>query len=146
MSGRDRISGPARSERNFEDSREDEREERRVGYGRPPAATQFRQGVSGNPRGRPKGTRNFATVVAATLGERLTITENGRRKRITKLDAVVKQLVNRAAGGGARSIQLLCGLLQASEARPSPSDLEQPSEADQEVLRELQRRMKEASS
>ena len=51
-----------------------------------------------------------------------------------------------AAGGEARSIQLLCGLLQASEARPSPSDLEQPSEADQEVLRELQRRMKEASS
>ena len=70
MSGRDRNSGPARSERNFEDSQEDEREERRVGYGRPPVATQFRQGVSGNPRGRPKGARNFATVVAATLGER----------------------------------------------------------------------------
>jgi hypothetical protein len=42
--------------------------------------------------------------------------------------------------------KLLCGLLQASEVRPSPSDLEQPSEADQEVLRELQRRMKKASS
>ena len=127
MSGRDRNSGPARSERNFEDSREDEREERRVGYGRPPVATQFRQGVSGNPRGRPKGTRNFATVVAATLGERLTITENGRRKRITKLDAVVKQLVNRAAGGEARSIQLLCGRpVKRTRRRPIWSSRRRP--------------------
>ena len=127
MSGRDRNSGPARSERNFEDSREDEREERRVGYGRPPVATQFRQGVSGNPRGRPKGARNFATVVAATLGERLTITENGRRKRITKLDAVVKQLVNRAAGGEARSILLLCGWpVKRTRRRPIWSSRRRP--------------------
>ena len=70
------------------------REESRIGYGRPPVATRFRRGVSDNPRGRPKGARNIATVVAATLGERISITENGRRKRITKLDAAVKQLVN----------------------------------------------------
>ena len=146
MSGRDRNSRPARSERNFEDSREDEREERRVGYGRPPVATQFRQGVSGNPRGRPKGARNFATVVAATLGERISITENGRRKRITKLDAAVKQLVNRAASGDARSLQLLLGLVQAIEARPAPSDPQQPSEADREVIRDVLRRMSETSS
>lgn len=29
-----------------------------VGYGKPPVATRFRKGVSGNPRGRPKGARN----------------------------------------------------------------------------------------
>jgi hypothetical protein len=58
----------------------EEREESRIGYGRPPVATRFRRGVSGNPRGRPKGARNIATVVAATLGERISITENGRRK------------------------------------------------------------------
>jgi hypothetical protein len=121
-------------------------EEGRVGYRNPPAATRFRKGASGNPRGRPRGARNFSTVVAATLGERLTITENGRRKRITKLEAAVKQLVNRAAGGDARSLQLLIGLVQASDARPSPPDTGQPSEADREVLRELQRRMREAPS
>jgi hypothetical protein len=120
--------------------------EPRVGYASPPIATRFRKGVSGNPRGRPKGARNFASVVAATLGERLVVTENGRRKRITKLEAAVKQLVNRAAGGEARSIQLLIGLIQASEARPPQPDLSQPSEADREVLRELQRRLAEAAS
>jgi hypothetical protein len=33
----------------------------RVGYGRPPLATRFRAGQSGNPRGRPKGARNLST-------------------------------------------------------------------------------------
>jgi len=90
MSGSDLGSGrPAESVADVGGNAGDEWEEARVGYGRPPVATRFRKGVSGNPRGRPKGSRNFATIVAATLGERLTITENGRRKRITKLEAAV---------------------------------------------------------
>jgi Family of unknown function (DUF5681) len=69
----------------------------RVGYGRAPMMTRFRPGQSGNPRGRPKRARNLGTVVAAALSERVAINENGRRRRITKLKAAVKQLVNRAA-------------------------------------------------
>lgn len=121
-------------------------DESRVGYGRPPMETRFKEGLSGNPRGRPKGARNFASVVAATLGERLVVTENGRRKRITKLEAAVKQLVNRAAGGEARSIQVLIGLVQACEARPPQADPRQPADADLDVLRELQRRLAERAS
>jgi hypothetical protein len=74
--------------------------------------------VSGNPRGRSKGSKCLAAVVAATLGERIAVTEYGHRKRITKLEAAVKQLVNRAASGEARAMQLLLALVQASEARP----------------------------
>jgi hypothetical protein len=116
--------------------------EPRVGYGSPPMATRFRPGVSGNPCGRPKGARNFNTIVAATVSERLIVTENGRRKRITKMEAAVKQLVNRAAGGDTRSTQLLIGLIQASEARPPDAD-PQPSQADDDVLREMHRRLQE---
>jgi Family of unknown function (DUF5681) len=116
--------------------------EPRVGYGSPPMATRFRPGVSGNPRGRPKGARNFNTIVATTVSERLIVTENGRRKRITKLEATVKQLVNRAAGGDTRSTQLLIGLIQASEASPPDAD-SQPSQADDDVLREMHRRLQE---
>jgi hypothetical protein len=146
MSGSNRRpEGAPEPTTNGEEANAGEREESRIGYGRPPVATRFRKGISGNPRGRPKGARNIANVVAATLGERISITENGRRKRITKLDAAVKQLVNRAAGGDARSLQLLLGLVQAIEARPAPSDPQQPSEADQEVIRDVLRRMSETS-
>jgi hypothetical protein len=42
-----------------------------VGYGRPPEHTRFRKGHSGNPKGRPKGTRNLLTDVQEELAERI---------------------------------------------------------------------------
>jgi hypothetical protein len=118
----------------------------RVGYGRPPMTTRFRPGQSGNPRGRPKGARNLGTVIAAALSERVAINENGRRRRITKLEASVKQLVNRAASGEARATQLLLALVQANEARPAQQDARRLSDADAIVMAELTRRLSQGAS
>ena len=68
----------------------DGRGDERIGYRRPPLRTRFRPGQSGNPRGRPGGARNLSTVIAAALGEKVAVTENGRRRRITKLEAAIK--------------------------------------------------------
>ena len=115
----------------------------RVGYRHPPLGTRFSPGTSGNPRGRPKGARKLATVLAAALAERVVVAENGWRKRITKLEAAVKQLVNRAASGEARSLSLLLALIQASEAKPPPTtESGAPSADDALVLREITRRLK----
>ena len=116
-------------------------DDERVGYRRPPIGTRFRPGQSGNPRGRPKGARNLSTVIAAALGERVAVTENGRRRRITKLEAAIKQLVNRAASGEARATQLLLALVAANEARPAQSDADRLGEADAIVMAELTRRL-----
>jgi hypothetical protein len=70
-----------------------------VGYRRPPKHSQFAKGRTGNPNGRPKGVRNFATVIEAELNTKIPITENGKRKSISKREAVAKQLVNKAASG-----------------------------------------------
>jgi hypothetical protein len=91
----------------------------KVGYRRPPLSTRFRAGTSGNPRGRPKGAPNLATVLNSILAEPVVVNENGRRKRITKLRAALKQLVNRAVSGDPGSMRLLLALIQASEAMPS---------------------------
>jgi hypothetical protein len=115
----------------------------RVGYRRPPLSTRFRPGQSGNPRGRPQGARNLSTVIAAALSERVAINENGRRRRITKLEAAVKQLVNRAASGEARATQLLLALVQANEARPAQQGPGRLSDADALVISELARRLGE---
>ena len=89
----------------------------RVGYCQPPQHTQFKPGQSGNPRGRPKGTLNMATVLERTLREKVVINENGRRKTITKLEAAVKQLTNKAASGELRALQLLTALVRSAEER-----------------------------
>ena len=74
------------------------------------------------------------------------MTENGHRKRITKLEAAVKQLVNRAASGEARAMQVLLALVQASEARPPQADANRLAEGHDIVLRELQRRLTQDAS
>jgi hypothetical protein len=78
-----------------------------VGYAKPPQKTRFEKGKSGNPAGRLKGSKNISKLLLQALSEPVTVNENGERRRITKGEAVIKQLVNRGAAGDARSIQLL---------------------------------------
>jgi hypothetical protein len=111
------MSGGEDEQRELESTAANER----VGYCRPPLTTRFRPGQSGNPRGRPKGARNLSTVVAAALSERVAVNENGRRRRITKLEAAIKQLVNRAASGEARATHNCCWRLSKPMRRGRPS-------------------------
>ncbi len=78
-----------------------------VGYGKPPKHARFVKGKSGNPKGRGKGVRNFATEIQEELNTRVPITENGIRKTISKRKAVAKQLVNKAAAGDQKAIPVL---------------------------------------
>lgn len=70
----------------------------RVGRGRPPVHSRFKPGQSGNPRGRPKRSRNIAILFEEELLKSVIVTENGKSKRISKGELMVKQLVNKAAG------------------------------------------------
>ena len=62
-----------------------------VGYKKPPRNRQFKKGQSGNPKGRPKDARNFATDFDKELNALIPVTENGKRTRISKRLAIVKQ-------------------------------------------------------
>ena len=81
-------------------------------------------------------------VIAAALSERVAVTENGQRRHISKLQAAVKQLVNRAAAGEFRATQLLLAFTQANESRPASQDEQRFSEDDAVVMKELARRLK----
>jgi hypothetical protein len=54
----------------------------RVGYRRPPRHSRFQRGQSGNPRGRQKGVKSLPDIVRKIVGQKVTVTENGRGRRI----------------------------------------------------------------
>ena len=118
-----------------------------VGYGKPPAQTRFKKGQSGNPNGRPKGTLNLATVITKTLRERVVINENGQRKIVTKLEAAVKQLVNKAASGDLPAFRQLSGLLQMAEqwSGQAAAPTAVLSEVDQKVMLAIVRRYEQTA-
>jgi hypothetical protein len=112
-----------------------------VGRGKPPKHTQFKKGQSGNPRGRPRGAKNLATLVGEALDQKVTITEQGRRRKISKREAIITQLVNRSASADLKATTILLGMMQEIERRTGAST--EPaalSEADREVLQFIRNR------
>lgn len=116
----------------------------KVGYKRPPEHTRFRKGHSGNPSGRPKDTPNVATALKRALGERVVVTEKGERRSLSKLEVMVKQLVNKAAGGDLRAFAQVQTLIERDlAAGTSAAGNEALHEEDQKVLQGLFRRMRQ---
>jgi hypothetical protein len=113
-----------------------------VGFGKPPKHTRFRKGTSGNPKGKPKGTRNLATILERTLREKVVINENGMRKTITKLEAALKQLVNKAASGDLAAMRQLSALAGSAEIEAAASQKESSMvEADRKIMNRLLERL-----
>src|SRR5712675_3184720 len=83
----------------------DDEGDHEVGYGKPPRHTRFTKGQSGNPRGRPPGAKNLRTLLSEALNETVIVTENGGRRKVTKRQAIITQLVNRSATADFRAIK-----------------------------------------
>jgi len=114
-----------------------------VGYGKPPQHSRFQKGRSGNPSGRPRGRKNMATLLNDALNGSVIVVENGRRKRITKREAIVTQLVNKSASADLKATQIVLSMLAEVEARAdSSADPVAFTEADQQIIRRLQARLR----
>jgi hypothetical protein len=70
-----------------------------VGYGKPPTASRFKPGQSGNPKGRKKGVRNIKTFLNEELNRRQWITVDGKRRLLNKREIAVLYQIARAHKG-----------------------------------------------
>jgi len=89
-----------------------ERRDYKVGYGKPPVASRFQKGQSGNPKGRRKGSLNAATLMQQLVMERVTAVENGCEKTMSMLEFMLRQTVRKGAKGDLKSTQLVLQLVQ----------------------------------
>lgn len=113
----------------------------------PPKASQFKKGVSGNPKGRPPGSKNLRTIFEEAAADQVIATIGGKPRKISKLQAAVMQLATKAAGGDPKSMGQFLEWFddmekRASTARPTQFPF---GELDLEVLHATYARMKQCS-
>ena len=75
-----------------------------IGYRKPPAHSRFKPGKSGNPTGRPKGSRNLPSIFRKVLNEKITLHEGDRVWLATKFEAMIRRLSQNALKGDVKSI------------------------------------------
>jgi len=114
-------------------------------YRKPPLHTRFKKGQSGNPRGRPKKT--LPALLLAALNEPVFVTIDGKRRKITKREVIVTQMVNNAAGADLRATKMLIDMMKDVERKAGEVDPPEPhrfAPADEEVIKGVVARIRGA--
>lgn len=91
---------------------------------------------------RPAQRReNLSTLVHDALNEQVVVAENGRRRKVSKRQAVIKQLINRSAQGDLKAMQMLLAIMQDIEHRNEAGAAEPTFDAaDEMILEQLRAR------
>lgn len=117
----------------------EEEEPYRVGHKQPPREHQWKKGQSGNPAGKPKGTKSVsATFRKAALQKVQVRTGGGRTRMMSRLDLLVGRTIEEAAKGNAKATEI--SLRYLAQALPeellTPKDVE-PQVEDLAILENL---------
>ena len=94
-----------------------------VGYKRPPTATQFKPGQSGNPNGRPKAATSSAVFLKKALARSVQHTENGIIKKVSRDEAIFLSLTAKAVKGDLKAIELVAGMKERFKLNQDVSPL-----------------------
>jgi len=84
----------------------------------------LKKGRSGNPRGRPKESRNLSTVLSEVLNQPVTFKQSGKSKQLTKGDAVIRVLMNMGSKGDRRAADAVINLIGKIERLVDPPEAE----------------------
>ncbi|HKM69988.1 MAG TPA: DUF5681 domain-containing protein [Stellaceae bacterium] len=114
-----------------------------MGYGKPPRGRPFQKGQSGNPRG-PRG-KSLPALLVAALNEKVYVTIDGKRRKITKREAIVKQMVNQSASADLRATKMLIDMMKEIEQKAggvAPPEKNPFSPTDKPVVQQLIARLR----
>ena len=104
-----------------------------VGYGKPPKHTRFKKGQSGNPKGRPKGSRNFSSDVKKILKQPVRVSTGGKTKTVSTQFAALQRLREKALNGNDRPLDRLFDFARAYNDEELAEEVNL-SQSDAEIL------------
>ena len=87
----------------------------KIGYGKPPRGRPFQKGQSGNPRGPRR--KDMSSLLIAALNEPVYATIDGKRRKITKRQAIITQMVNESASANLRATKMLFDMIKEVEQK-----------------------------
>src|SRR5215471_5544467 len=102
-----------------------DRAEYAANYRKPPLHTRFKKGQSGNPRGRTK--KNLPARLVAALNEPVFVTIDGERRKITKREAVIHQVVDKSAGADLRATKMPIDMMKDTEKKAGAAPPPEPA-------------------
>ena len=102
----------------------------------------FHRGISGNPKGRPKGSKNLTTLIMEAARDQVSVEIDGKPRRISALQATVAQLASKAARGDQKAMVQFLDRIAEVEGRVKPTEYPL-GEEDVEVLRAAYERVKQ---
>lgn len=85
-----------------------------VGYGKPPKHSQFQKGKSGNPNGRPKGSKSAASWINEIFDQQITVVKNGKQTKMPIIQAMMIKLAAMAMSGDMKAIAKILELHDAA--------------------------------
>ena len=103
----------------------DDRDDYEVGYGKPPLHSRFPKGVSGNPTGRPKGSKNkrsdacldkLADMILDEADRQVTVKEGGKQVTMTVMQTIIRSIEANAVKGVAKSQQVFLDFVKKAAA------------------------------
>src|ERR1700722_10594090 len=116
-----------------------------VGYGRLPKASQFKPGQCPNPKGRPKGSRNFTLNLQEELATMAVVNTNGKRKKIAMRKAAARHVAIKAASGDLKAIAIVREedtRFQERQAAAGAAQIELASHEDELVMANIVERIR----
>ena len=90
-----------------------------VGYGKPPALTRFKKGVSGNPSGRPTTPMTLNSVLKNELDTLINIAVGGKSRQVSKREAIVRRLFAKALRGDVRALEIFLRHMRKNDTADS---------------------------
>ena len=91
-----------------------------VGYGKPPKATQWKKGQSGNPAGKQPGAKNFSELFNEVAMKKVPVTlANGKKVKKTLLELAISSVVAHAQNGKKAMMPIAAHLVETQFYEPA---------------------------